>query len=267
MRELFSWAIVLVFYGFGLGVLQVHNPKRIIASKVFFVLGAISASGASIMALVSLSDNLWVRLIASFCVFGLVGAGTIEAIKFAGHTQNLESDSPITKQTEKTIRRFLLPHNQSPKKDTDEYAFLVGNNCFILGENSQSVLVRVGNTNLISGKVLNGQLYITASIYGSDGKKVVEIKENDQAAETDAKYTAINPDSSTLEIRDGKGLLVFHVYYENPKLIKIIGDFYAANKIRIQIQENKVIYGDRIIVGGICLVLPGGNVGIDLPQI
>jgi hypothetical protein len=90
VRELISWSVVLVFYGFGLGVLQVPNPKRIIASRVFFTIGAIIAIGAGIMSGISLSDNFWVRSITCFFIFGLIGAGTVEAIRFAGHTEQLE---------------------------------------------------------------------------------------------------------------------------------------------------------------------------------
>jgi multisubunit Na+/H+ antiporter MnhG subunit len=102
VRELFSWAVVLVFYGFGLGVLQVPNPKRIIASKICFVLGVIAASGASIISLISLSDNLSVRLFVSFCVFGLIGAVTVEAIRFAEHTQKIEPNRLTEAQPQNT---------------------------------------------------------------------------------------------------------------------------------------------------------------------
>ena len=57
---------------------------------------------------------------------------------------------------------------------------------------------------------------------------------------------------------------MFHVNYENPRLIKVIGDFYAPNKTRIQIKEDKVFYGDKLTAGGWCMILPGNNVGIDL---
>ncbi|MEP7037477.1 MAG: hypothetical protein ABI891_03965 [Acidobacteriota bacterium] len=94
MRDLISWAVAFIFYGFGLGVLQVPNPKRVIASKVFFILGAVSASGVSIMSLISISDNLVTRLIISFCVFGFIGAATVEAIRFAAHTEPTKSEIP-----------------------------------------------------------------------------------------------------------------------------------------------------------------------------
>ncbi len=89
MRELISYAVALVLYGFGLGVLQVPNPKRIIASRVLLVLGAVSASGASFMWLTSASDRLWGRALLSILVFGLIGWATVEAIRFAGHTEPL----------------------------------------------------------------------------------------------------------------------------------------------------------------------------------
>ena len=75
------------------------NPKRIIASRVFFVLGAISATGASIMGLSSLSDNFWIRFIAGFFVFGLIGAGTVEAIRFAGHTEQIAPPTVVPTPT------------------------------------------------------------------------------------------------------------------------------------------------------------------------
>jgi multisubunit Na+/H+ antiporter MnhG subunit len=107
VRELISWAVVFAFYGFGLGVLQVPNPKRIIAARVFFVLGAISATGATIMSGVSLSDNLWIRLTVSFFLFGLIGAGTIEAIRFAAHTQKVETDSNTKLDESGHVKIFL----------------------------------------------------------------------------------------------------------------------------------------------------------------
>ena len=87
MRELISYAVALILYGFGLGVLQVPNPKRIIASRILFALGALSALGASIMWLGSVSEKLWVRALVSILICGLIGWATVEAFRFAGHTE------------------------------------------------------------------------------------------------------------------------------------------------------------------------------------
>jgi len=110
VRELISYAVALIFYGFGFGVLQVPNPKRVIASKICFVLGAMFASGATIMWGFSSSDNLWVRITASFFVFGLIGVGTVEAIRFAGHTQKIETTSATPQQLERPsiIARLVI---------------------------------------------------------------------------------------------------------------------------------------------------------------
>ncbi len=98
------------------------NPKRILASKVFFVLGAITASGASIMSLVSLSDNLWVRLFVSFSIFGLIGAGTIEAIRFAGHTQTLDPNTNAKAQDTKPDTSFVsTPPNTELKNEVTKF--------------------------------------------------------------------------------------------------------------------------------------------------
>ncbi len=89
MREFISYSVALLMYGLGIAVLQVPNPKRIIASRILFALGAIVAVGASSMWLESVSERLWVRALLSILVCGVIGWATVEVIRFAGHTEPL----------------------------------------------------------------------------------------------------------------------------------------------------------------------------------
>jgi hypothetical protein len=85
-----------------------------------FVLGALSASGASIMWLMSI-DRLGMRAIASIIVFGLIGWGTVELFRFAGHTEPIVVSpsspsptpqtllSPPEKQTQANVPAVLKP--------------------------------------------------------------------------------------------------------------------------------------------------------------
>lgn len=70
--------------------MQAPNPKRIIASRIFFILSAFFASITFVMLLTIISDNFWLRIILSFCIFGLIGVGLVEAYIFAGHTEKIE---------------------------------------------------------------------------------------------------------------------------------------------------------------------------------
>jgi hypothetical protein len=95
MRDLLTWSVTLIFYGFGLGVLQVPNPKRVIAAKAFFVFGALWGIGVTSMWAVSTSRGWLFRLIFEFALFGLIGAGTVELFRFANYTEPIP-EPPIS---------------------------------------------------------------------------------------------------------------------------------------------------------------------------
>lgn len=71
-------------------MLQVPNPKRIIFSRVCFVLSGIIGSIAFIMLIATYINNPLYRVVASFCIIGAIGALVVEAYLFAGHTEKIE---------------------------------------------------------------------------------------------------------------------------------------------------------------------------------
>jgi|ERR1043165_4196 hypothetical protein len=110
LKEIISYGFAVAFCGCGLAVLQVPNPKRIGAAKVLFLLGALSASGASIMWLVNI-DNGSVRALVSILAFGLIGWGAVELFRFAGHTEPITQTNPTT--TEPQMSPQALPSQPS----------------------------------------------------------------------------------------------------------------------------------------------------------
>src|SRR6185295_8200227 len=99
MRELLTWGVTLIFYGFGLGVLQVPNPKRVIAAKAFFLFGALWGIGVTSMWAVSTPRNWLFRLVFEFAILGLIGAGTMELFRFANHTELMPAPVPASTTT------------------------------------------------------------------------------------------------------------------------------------------------------------------------
>ncbi len=255
MRELISWTVALVFYGFGLGVLQVPNSKRIIASKVFFVLGAITASGASIMSLVSLTDNLPARLIVSFCVFGLIGAGTIEAIRFAGHTQKIEPETLA--ETKKISPTDTLTPNKSDNTKTlqrKEPTFTEGIDTVsvTIGSNSHTMLIanleRTKSPFFIGDVPAflyaeNGKPYVDVDIYSPPPMLPVKLRHNkllNRPAEWD-----MNSDEKALEIVNEKQQPVFQLYYKSPSQIIINGLFFNGY-VTVLASENDLGIGTDV---------------------
>jgi hypothetical protein len=88
MQEILSWGLIVAFVAIGLGVLQVPNPKRAIAAKMFFSLAAIILGVKIFMWANSPSHGLMFRIVACALGFAALGIMLTLAFWFAGQTQD-----------------------------------------------------------------------------------------------------------------------------------------------------------------------------------
>jgi hypothetical protein len=198
MRELLTWGATLVFYGFGLGVLQVPNPKRVVAAKVFFVFGALWGIGVTSMWAISTPRNLAFRLVFEFLLIGLIGAGTIELFRFANYTEPIpKKDSPIPEEVAKILksaeRRAALRFKEiTVEGDLNSSQITLG--IVMVNEGERQVLpypiVKIsiaytveplgpwGEDDFFSGKrtLWNGQKRTYANAIDPKGQEIIEYK-------------------------------------------------------------------------------------------
>ena len=140
----------------------------------------------------------------------------------------------VISANEKSVYSYLMPdniptpENNCPNKD-GFFTVLFGNETYILPKQSQNILISDSKENLVVAKNVNLQLAIDAVIYDINGKKIVEIKENDGTVKTDSNHSAtFTP--YVLDVRDSKGKKILYIRYLNPNTIKLLGDFYTKRK-------------------------------------
>ncbi len=107
----------------------------------------------------------------------------------------------------------------------DVFSLMLGDDLQVLTRSSEHFIFSKDSKPFLKLRVINKELFITASIFDHTGQYIVKIIDNEFQASQERAFNPKQPDEHTLIVRDFEGIEVLNIRYINAKVIRLIGKF------------------------------------------
>ncbi len=229
----FSWTGILVlvpsFIAFGWGGMSMSPPACLIA-RICFTIAAILLLAKIVILAISTESSTLNRIIATFVMFGIIGAIYVEVLQWIKTRELLQLSGILTPDNKST------PAIDHPIPE-DAFIILLGNGVAYTKSFPHTV-IRVKNKDVLVINKINERMSITAKLFGKDGRIVAELKDNKFNINPNNYYKIDRPNYYTLIVYDQEDNQVLNVEYMNQNAIKFLGRFHVPNGPPLIINDN-----------------------------
>lgn len=121
--------------------------------------------------------------------------------------------------------RIVAANENTPWVPEDVFSLMLGDDLQVLTRSSKQFIFSKDGNPFLKLRVVDGALYITASIFDHTGQYIVKVIDNEFQASQERAFNPKQPDEHTLIVRDFDGIEVLNVRYVNYRVIRIVGRF------------------------------------------
>jgi hypothetical protein len=253
-KQLITWpvvsAIAILAVGIAVGVLSMTPPDFIIA-KACLVFSAVILLAKVIHWLINARASRVEQMILSFLIFGLVGVGLVEALRWVGKRQQLSLASSLaTPHTAASVAP--TPQLEQPTF-REKVEFVV----FSLGEGGMGSGARMVDLEKEPRRVVVFEQYTPVSMYAIGGKLYADVTMYDERGTPISllkgnEFTMSNPswdrnfNNQAFEIVDGNGSPIFQFIYKTQSQIVIKGIFELPDRLLLMDKGVRIVSGHKV---------------------
>lgn len=247
---IFSWTGILVLVPtvmcFGWGAMSMSPPACWIA-RCLFTIGVLLLLGKLGPLAISTEPSIIRRMMTVFIVFGLIGSGWVELMKWVNDRELLLTSgllNPDNKPNPTILNNLTIPPNN---------IVLILGRYITYTEIFPFTIIKLDDKPLITINKIKDKLLLSGEFYSRDRKIVAQITNNKFFINPNNYFRIKRPNYHKLIVIDQENNLVLDVDFVNKSVVNIIGDYYPpnANLSPLIINDKFVRFGHLKIEGTI----------------